>query len=126
MQTESQPRTFTVMMHRQLVDDLDEGFSPTDGIVAIDQMFGELPLLHQALAPKRLRRRAGRKLKVYCGCYDWYKSLGFSYVQIGTTLHVLDLWYDEIPNLNQMDVILGTETTEGFTTLDPERSNPQP
>ncbi len=126
MQTESQPRTFTVMMHRQLVDDLDEGFSPMDGIVAIDQMFGELPLLHQVLAPKRLRRRAGRKLKVYRGCYDWYKSLGFSYVQIGTTLHVLDLWYDETPNLNLMDVILGTETTEGFTTLDPERSDPQP
>lgn len=126
MQTESQTHTFTVMMHRQLVDALDEGFSPMDGIVAIDQMFGELPLLHQALAPKRLRQRAGRKLRVYRGCYDWYKSLGFSYVQIGKTLHVLDLWYDETPNLNEMDVILGTETTEGFTTLDPERSDPQP
>lgn len=118
MQSESMKPTFTVMMHRQLVDALDEGFSPMDGIVAIDQMFGELPLLHQALAPKCLRRRAGRKLKVYRGCYDWYKSLGFSYVQIGTTLHVLDLWYDETPKLSEMDVILGTETTEGYKTLD--------
>lgn len=118
MKTESMRHTFTVMMHSQLVDALDDGFSPMDGIVAIDQIFSELPLLHQALAPKRLRQRAGRKLRVYRGCYDWYKSLGFSYVQIGKTLHVLDLWYDETPKLSEMDVILGTETTEGYKTLD--------
>jgi hypothetical protein len=80
--------TFTVSMHPDLVDELDEGFSPMDGIVSIDEMFNELPLLHRALAPTRLRKRAGRKLKVYRGCYDWYKSLGFSYVPIGMTLHV--------------------------------------
>jgi len=98
---------FTVSMHPTLVDGLDEGFSPMDGLVAIDQMFGELPLLHQALAPKRLRRRPGHKLKVYRGCYYWYKSLGFSYVQIGTTLHVLELWYEENPTPEEMDVVLG-------------------
>lgn len=108
-------RTFTVLMHRDLVDELDERFSPLDGILAIDEIFGELPLLHRTLAPMRLRRRAGRKLKVYRGCYDWYKSLGFSYVQIGTTLHVLELWYREHPDLCEMDIILGTGQTKGFT-----------
>src|SRR5262249_52706101 len=93
--------TFTVMMHTKLVDELDEGFSPMDGLVAIDEIFTELPILHRALAPLRLRKRAGRKLKVYSGCYDWYQSLGFSYVQIGTTLHVLELWYKETPNLSE-------------------------
>ncbi len=107
-------KTFTVSMHPDLVDELDEGFSPMDGAVAIDQIFNELPLLHRALAPKRLRKRAGRKLKVYRGCYDWYNSLGFSYVQIGTTLHVLELWFDEHPQLNQIDVLLGTEKTAGY------------
>ena len=111
--------TFTVSMHPDLVDELDEGFSPMDGIVSIDEMFNELPLLHRALAPSRLRKRAGRKLKVYRGCYDWYKSLGFSYVQIGTTLHVLELWYDENPKINELDIVLGTGRTEGYKPFDP-------
>lgn len=109
--------TFTVSMHRTLVDELDEGFSPMDGVIAIDQMFSELPLLHRALAPKRLRTRFGRNLKVYRGCYDWYQPLGFSYVQIGTTLCVLELWYNENPNLSRVDVILGTGHTEGYEPL---------
>jgi hypothetical protein len=92
-----------------------------DGLVAIDEMFAELPLLHQALAPKCLRKWAARTLKVYHGCYDWYKSLGFSYVQIGTTLHVLDLWYDENPNLAGIDVILGTGRTEGYKPFDTDQ-----
>jgi hypothetical protein len=103
---------FTVLMHRTLVDELDEGFSPMDGLVAIDQMFGELPLLHPSVAAKRPGKRAGRRLKLYRGNFDWYNSLGFSYVQIGTTLHVLELWYDENPR--EVDVVLGTEQTEGY------------
>jgi hypothetical protein len=105
---------FTVSMHPTLVDELDEGFSPMDGIVAIDEMYCELPLLHHALAPKRLRKRAGRRLMVYRGTYDWYGDLGFSYVQIGTTLHVLDLWHAEDLTPDKFDVILGTGKTEGY------------
>lgn len=112
---------YTVTMHPDLVDDLDEGFSPMDGLVAIDEMFGELPLLHRAVAPTRLRKRTGRTLRVYRGCYDWYKSLGFSYVQIGTTLHVLELWYKEHPELSDVDVILGTGRTEGYTPFDTDQ-----
>lgn len=114
-------QAFAVMMHPTLVDELDEGFSPMDGLVAIDQMFGELPLVHQALAPKRLRMRAGRRLQVYRGSYDWYSSLGFIYVQIGTTLHVLDLWYAEGLTPEQFDVILGTGQTKGYLPLGEER-----
>jgi hypothetical protein len=109
---------FTVSMHPELIDELDEGFSPMDGIVSIDEMFNELPLLHRALAPTRLRKRAGRKLTVYRGCYHWYRSLGFSYVQIGMTLHVLELWYNENRNLDEVDVILGTGQTEGYKPFD--------
>jgi hypothetical protein len=120
--TTAKSQPFSVLMHRDLVDSLDEGFSPMDGIVAIDEMFSELSLLHQRLAPKRLPKRTARKLKVYRGCYDWYTSLGFSYVQIGTTLHVLDLWYKENPNLGEVDVILGTGQTEGYTPFDAKPS----
>jgi hypothetical protein len=59
-----------------------------------------------------------RKLKVYRGCYDWYQSLGFSYVQTSTTLHVLELWFCENPNLADYDVILGTGQTGGYKPFD--------
>jgi hypothetical protein len=117
---------FTVMMHPTLVDEIDEGFSPTDGLVAIDEMFSELPLLHRTLAPKRLRKRVSRNLKVYRGCYGWYQSLGFSYVQVGTTLHVLALWTNENPNLSAVDVILGTGHTKGYQPLGTEPVDTQP
>lgn len=103
---------FTVSMHPTLVDELDEGFSPTDGLVAIDEMYCELPLLHQRLAPRRSSKR--HRLKVYRGCYDWYSSLGFSYVDLGTTLHVLELWYEQNPNCGEMDVVLGRGQTDGY------------
>jgi hypothetical protein len=118
--------TYVVSVHPELVDELDEGFSPMDGIVAIDEMFSELPLLHRPLAPKRLRKRAGRTLKVYRGCYQWYKELGFSYVQIGTTLHVLELWFDENPDLSQMDIVLGTGETQGYKPLGEDPIEIQP
>jgi hypothetical protein len=35
------------------------------------------------------------------------------------TLHVLELWYNENWNLDDMDVILGTGRTEGYKPLDP-------
>jgi hypothetical protein len=117
--------TFTVSMHPKLVDELDEGFSPMDGLVAIDEMFGELPLLHRALAPARLRKRAGRTLKVYRGCYDWYRSLGFSYVQLGRTQHVLELWFTEHPNRAEVDVILGTGQTAGYEPFETQRADAQ-
>ncbi|MCZ2341342.1 MAG: hypothetical protein LC104_06040 [Bacteroidales bacterium] len=115
-------QTFTVMMHRTLVDDLDDGFSPMDGLVAIDQMFNELPLLHRTLAPKHPRKRPVRKLTVYRGRYAWYPNLAFCYVQIGQTLHVLDLWYDETPALSKVDVVLGTGQTEGYKPFDTDQT----
>jgi hypothetical protein len=117
--------TLTVMMHRDLVEALDYGFSPMDGIIAIDEIFNELPLLHRAIAPQRPRKWAGRKLKVYRGCYHWYQSFGFSYIQIGTTLHVIELWDDDNATLAAMDVVLGTGETEGYVpcTAEPEGSS---
>jgi hypothetical protein len=124
MTTDAKAQAFTVMMHRTLVDELDEGFSPMDGIVAIDEMFSELPLLHASLVPKRRRRGTAKKLKVYRGCYDWYRELGVSYVQIDTTLHVLELWFDSNPNLAQLDVVLGTGQTEGYQPLGDQPADP--
>jgi hypothetical protein len=108
-----EPR-FSILMEASLVDELDEQFSPMDGIVAIDQLFYELPRLHPGSVPKRGRKRAGRRLKVYRARYRW-SDLGLSYVQLGTTLHVLDLWYDDDynkPNRQEVDVVLGRNPAE--------------
>jgi hypothetical protein len=100
---------FKVFMHADLVDELDEGFSPMDGLVAIGQIFGELPRRHAAIAPKRPRRQPARTLRVYRGRYDWY-PLGFSYVQIANDLHVLDLWLVDDAERPAIDVVLSDET----------------
>jgi hypothetical protein len=98
-------KQFTVYMHTTLVDQLDEGFSPMDGLVAINDLFVGLPLQHRSQA-KRKRWRAPRTLKVYRGRFSWYRKLGFSYVEIGDQLHVIELWFDEKPEQHQVDVIL--------------------
>ena len=46
---------------------------------------------------------------VYRGCYDWYKNLGFNYIQIGKTLHVLELWYDESQTSSDWMSFLGLD-----------------
>ncbi len=97
---------FTVYMHRELVDELDEGFSPMDGITAINDLFVELPLQHRSHEPRHERWRAPRKLRVYCGRFSWYPELGFSYVEIGQQLHVIELWFDRNPERRTVDVIL--------------------
>lgn len=98
--------TFSVSMHPTLVDELDEGFSPMDGIVAINDLFVGLPLQHRSREPKRKRWRAPRMLKVYRGGFSWYPKLGFGYVEIQDRLHVIELWFDESPERHKVDVIL--------------------
>ena len=109
-------KQFTVYMHRDLVDELDEGFSPTDGLVAINDLFVGLPLQHRSQA-KRKRWRAPKTLKVYRGRFSWYRKLGFSYVEIEDQLHVIELWFDEKAEQHQVDVILGERELE---TADPD------
>ena len=81
---------FIVRMHPDLVDELDEGFSPMDGIQAINDIFVGLPLVHRSKSPKR--RRVRKTLRIYRGRFSWYRELWFNYVEIGNELHVLELW----------------------------------
>lgn len=43
---------YSILMHATLVDQLDEQFSPMDGIVAIDQLFYELSWLGPEALPE--------------------------------------------------------------------------
>ncbi len=111
---------FTVFMHPTLVDELDEVFSPMDGIIAIDQIKLELPKLHPGHAPKRYRNRPRRRIKVFRGRYDWY-DLGFNYVQINNELHVIELWVDEDARKSdrqEVDVVLGQGPDEDYVSVD--------
>ncbi len=103
-------------IHPVLVDQLDEHFSPMDGLVAINQIYLELPQLHPAAASELGRKRPSRTLKVYRGRYDWF-DLGFSYVQLGRELHVLELWNDtdwNDPHRLEVDVVLGRGPVEVY------------
>jgi hypothetical protein len=115
---------FEVYMHRELVDALDEGFSPMDGVQAINDLFVGLPLVHSS--PIRKRRRSPKKIRLYNGRFGWYPWLGFSYVQIGNQLHVVELWYEPNPESRPVDVTLPEtelQQHEGPVCLDTQTPN---
>lgn len=104
MTTQSTTSPFTIIIHPDLANELDEHFSPGDGITAIEELYLELPKLH---APAK-RNRTKRHTRLYRACYGW-ADLGFSYVQCGNQLHVLELWTYHSDELAQrpVDVVLG-------------------
>ena len=104
--------TFTVFMHPDLVDELDDQLSPTDGIAALDEVFGELPLKHQPRQSSRIPCRRRKSLKLYHGRFGWL-DIGFSYVQIGNELHIVRLWHDvdwAKPDRSEVDCVIGERT----------------
>ena len=64
--------TFTVYMHTELVDRLDECFSPLDGIHAVDGIFLDLPILHHGQAVDRYRAKPRKTFKAYRGRFGWF------------------------------------------------------
>lgn len=102
---------FTTVLSRELADELDAGFSPMDGLIAIDQICIELPRLHRPAGVNMLHRWIGSSRNVYHGRYDWY-PLGFTYRQIGDELHVLNLWSVKETGVfrrRRFDVVLGQD-----------------
>lgn len=102
---------FTTILSTELADELDEGFSPMDGLIAIDQICIELPRLHRPAHRSALQRCFGQTRKLHHGRYDWY-PLGFTYEQIGNELHILNLWMVEETGFfrrRKFDVVLGAD-----------------
>jgi hypothetical protein len=94
-----------VFMHTDLVDELDYGFSPMDGIQAIDDLFIGLPKVHRSKERKNPRHKSRNRLRLYRARLAWY-PLGFSYVQIGNELHVIELFlYDDWRKSNPRGVV---------------------
>lgn len=102
---------FTTIISKELADELDEGFSPMDGLIAIDQICIELPRLHRPAHRSALQRCFGQTRKLYHGRYDWY-PLGFTYEQIGNELHIVNLWMVQETGFfrrRTFDVVLGAD-----------------
>lgn len=105
MKRKDKAPVFTVRMLPGLADALDEIFSPSDAIEAFNQLYGELPARHQAASA----RGARRFWEGYRGRFAWF-DLGFTYVQGGRILLVVELWPDEEWNTarrNEVDCVLG-------------------
>lgn len=105
---------FTVKIHFDLENELDECFSPGDGIAAIGQLHGELPRLHRSRTKRR--SRGVKRIHLYRGRYAWF-DLGFSYVQVGNVLYVIEIWHDDDwnnPNRQEVDVVL-SDSEETWT-----------
>lgn len=118
---------FEVRMHHELVNELDYGFSPMDGLAAINDIFVGLPLVHPS--PARKQRRTPKRLRLYTGRFKWYPRLGFSYVQLGNELHVIELWYEEHPERRPVDVVLPETELEEHPASDypiPAITEPEP
>lgn len=102
---------FTTVISPKLEDELDAGFSPMDGLIAIDQIYIELPQLHRPARMNLLQRWLASSGKVYHGRYHWY-PLGFTYRQIAEELHIMNLWPVKRTGLfrrRSFDVVLGQD-----------------
>lgn len=114
MTTSNHHDTFKVLMHPAVGDLIDESFSgPMDGAIAVAQIYDMLPLLHRS---KWWHRLVPNHLRVYRGLIEW-GGVGFRYVQVDHTLHVLDGGY--VPSEGHRfrhDIVLPTPDAEKYIT----------
>ena len=107
------PQRFKIILPSELADEIDGTFSPMDGIVALDEIYLEMPQLHRPIS------RFGFHRKTFHGRYDWY-PLGFTYQQISNELHIRKVWDADENRLfrrHRFDVILG-KADGGFSLRD--------
>jgi len=93
-----------VIMDQSVEDRLDDLFSaPGDAIAAVDELRDQLPGLHQPERRSWWNRK--NRVRLYRGRFRWYPVF-FAYVQMGTALHVLDVWEGDDAR-DEFDCMLG-------------------
>lgn len=104
----SAPR-FTVYLHAELERELCSTaiFPECD----LEKLYGELPQLHPVEAKSRQRKhRLPKRPRVFRGHFDCSNS-GFTYLQIGNRLHIVEFWLDRRLLRKRgrppMDVVIG-------------------
>lgn len=91
MNTLQNPTILSVSIEAGLADAIDHHHSPMDGAIALAQIEAELPDLHRQVRPRRWDAWLPGYARLYRAGLSW-SGLGFTYVQIGDVLHVLDVW----------------------------------
>jgi hypothetical protein len=86
-------KTFIVHIHFQLAARLNDEFSVIHGEPALRELRDQLPKLHPTRSRKADVRPRRRFIRVYYGRFNW-QNTGFSYIQVGNTLAIIDLWLD--------------------------------
>jgi hypothetical protein len=89
--TDTIPR-FTVYMHPLLERELDRKYSLINEMNR-EALYDELPRQHPIEPDRRLRRRLSKQTRVFRGWFHMSNS-GFTYVQAGDRLHVVEFWFD--------------------------------
>jgi hypothetical protein len=93
-----------VIMATAVADKLDNSIdAPTDAIIAIGQVYVDLPTLHQKLRSSRFRCFRRKSLRVYRARLDWCGA-GIDYVELGGHLHVIDAWIDYVDDRSSRKV----------------------
>lgn len=80
---------YTILMHHEVGDAIDYTFGPMDGAIAVAQIHDQLPLLHRPESLRWWHRLLPSRVRLYRGLLEW-GDVGFSYIQVGGTLHVID------------------------------------
>ncbi|MBX9791391.1 MAG: hypothetical protein K2Y37_20920 [Pirellulales bacterium] len=91
-----------VCMCRTLTDKLDYSLSPMDGAIAIGQVNVDLPIVHSRRNRRLSWPRLPSSLRVYTARIDW-AGVGLDYVEHGSKLHVIDIWYFSSDNPPAVD-----------------------
>lgn len=89
--TKTHSTRLTVVIAAEIADAIDHYHSPTDGAIALGQVRQEIPQHHRSQGTWSWLPFRRSRVRLYRGGLEW-SGMGFSYVQIGTVLHVVDVW----------------------------------
>ncbi len=90
----------TLHMHSELAETFDHCFSPGDAASAFDHLYEQLPRLHRNREAAAHVRRRLPFIRIYHAYLDWY-PIGVTYVQVGHSLIVIDVWHDDDPRFSR-------------------------
>lgn len=89
---ETTEQTDIVCLPRWLADTLDYGLSPMDGIIAIGQVYQDLPVVHRQFKPRPRWFHRRNSVRVYRAHMDWCGAV-IEYVERDGRLYVIDVWF---------------------------------
>ena len=85
--------TLAVQIHPELVERLLNDHCLIREDAPLRELLSQLPTLHRKCESPNCTRPRTRLVRLYHGRFAWMNT-GFSYVRIGSTLTLVDIWRD--------------------------------